>query len=100
VSPSKRDNPDDAGAAVDLATRLELELHGLDGELAEIEMLVAQATTEAARHEQKRVQAADRLSVVGSMPPEDLIALNAQLVTLTRRASVMESQVDVLEGKR
>jgi two-component system sensor histidine kinase DegS len=100
VSPSKRDNPDDAGAAVDLATRLELELHGLDGELAEIEMLVAQAKTEAVRHEQKRVQAADRLAGGGSMPPDDLNALNAQLVTLTRRASVMEAQVDVLEGKR
>ena len=100
MSPSKRDTPDDAGAAVDLATRLELELHGLDGELAEIEMLVAQAKTEAVRHEQKRAQAADRLAGGGSMPPEDLISLNAQLVTLTRRASVMEAQVDVLEGKR
>ena len=60
----------------------------------------AQAKTEAVRHEQKRAQAADRLAGGGSMPPEDLIALNAQLVTLTRRASVMEAQVDVLEGKR
>jgi two-component system, NarL family, sensor histidine kinase DegS len=98
VSPSKRDTPDDAGAAVDLATRLELELHGLDGEMAEIEMLVAQATTEAVRHE--RAQAADRLASGANLPPEDLIALYAQLVTLTRRASVMEAQVDVLEGKR
>ena len=52
MSPSKRDTPDDAGAAaVDLATRLDLELQGLDGELAEIDMLVNQARTEAARHE-------------------------------------------------
>ena len=72
MSPSKRDTPDDAGAAVDLATRLELELHGLDGELAEIEMLVNQAKSEAIRHEQKRAQAADRLAAGGSMPPEDL----------------------------
>jgi two-component system, NarL family, sensor histidine kinase DegS len=101
VSPSKRDASDDAGAAaVDLATRLELELQGLDSELAEIELLVNQAKTEATRHEQKRVQTADRLAGSTNLPPDDLIALNAQLVTLTRRASVMEAQVDVLEGKR
>jgi two-component system, NarL family, sensor histidine kinase DegS len=101
VSPSKRDASEDAGAAaVDLATRLELELQGLDGELAEIELLVNQARTEATRHEQKRVQTADRLAGGANLPPDDLIALNAQLVTLTRRASVMEAQVDVLEGKR
>jgi two-component system sensor histidine kinase DegS len=34
------------------------------------------------------------------MPTDDVIALNSQLVTLTRRASVMEAQVEVLEGKR
>jgi two-component system, NarL family, sensor histidine kinase DegS len=101
VAPSKRDHSDDAGAAVaDLGTRLAAEIAALDGELSEIEMLVSQARTEAARHEQKRSQTSDRLAGGGSLPPEDLIALNAQLVTLTRRASVMESQVDVLEGKR
>jgi hypothetical protein len=33
-------------------------------------------------------------------PAEDVIASNVQLVGLTRRAAVMESQVDSLEGKR
>ncbi len=101
MSPSRRDPSDDAGAAAaDLGTRLGLEIHGLDGELTEIEMLVNQARTEATRHEQKRAQIADKLAGAVSLPPEDLAALNAQLVTLTRRASVMEAQVEVLEGKR
>ncbi len=100
MASSKREPSDDAGTAVDLATRLDIEIHSLDAELSEIDMLVNQARTEATRHEQKRAQAADKLAGGGSLPPEDLAALNAQLVTLTRRASVMEAQVEVLEGKR
>jgi two-component system, NarL family, sensor histidine kinase DegS len=101
VSPAKRELADDATAESVgvLSTRLESELRGLDAELAEIEMLVAQARTEAGRHEQKRVQATEKLTGGAHMPAEDVAALNAQLVTLTRRASVMEAQVDVLEGK-
>ncbi len=101
MSSAQREPADEAPASVgDLATRLAFEVQGLDRELAEIEMLVSQARTEASRHEQKRVQAADRLAASAALPPEDLAALNAQLVTLTRRAAVMEAQVDVLEGKR
>jgi two-component system sensor histidine kinase DegS len=101
VSPTKREPSaepatDNAG---DLAGRLVADIAALDAELAEIEMLVAQAATEAGRHEQKRVVTAEKLTGV-NLPPEDLATLNAQLVLLTRRASVMESQVDVLEGKR
>src|SRR5206468_9231465 len=62
-------------------------------------MLIAQARTEAGRHEQKRIQASEKMTGTVGMPQEDLLALNTQLVTLTRRAAVMESQVDVLEGK-
>jgi len=99
VSAGKHDPADDAAeSAGDLATRLEHDLQGLDHELAEIAMLIAQARTEAGRHEQKRVQTSDRIGG-GGLAPEDLVALNAQLVTLTRRAAVMEAQVDVLEGK-
>ncbi|HUQ77840.1 MAG TPA: histidine kinase [Patescibacteria group bacterium] len=105
MSPSKQPaaadadfDPDRAGAD-NLAGRLAADIRALDAELTEIEMLVAQAATEAGRHEQKRAQAAEKLTAV-NLPPEDLVTLNAQLVLLTRRASVMESQVDVLEGKR
>jgi len=101
VASSKRDAADDAGAdAADLVTRLETEIRGLDSELAEIDMLVNQARTEAGRHEQKRAQTAEKLATSTNLPTEDVIGLNSQLVTLTRRAGVMESQVEVLEGKR
>ncbi len=98
-SDSDSDTHSDTDGAGDLAGRLAADIRALDAELTEIEMLVAQASTEAGRHEQKRAQTAEKLTGV-NLPPEDLVSLNAQLVLLTRRASVMESQVDVLEGKR
>src|SRR5215213_7623781 len=63
-------------------------------------MLVAQAQTEATRHEQRRAQTAEKLASGVNLPPADVATLNSQLVSLTRRAAVMEAQVDVLEGKR
>jgi two-component system, NarL family, sensor histidine kinase DegS len=84
----------------DLATRLSTEITALDNELTEIEMLVAQAQSEATRHEQRRVQTTEKLASAVNLPAPDVAALNTQLVSLTRRAAVMESQVDVLEGKR
>ncbi len=83
-----------------LAGRIAAEVDALDHELAEIDMLVGQAKAEASRHEQKRAQTAERL---GTTPPRDPAAAGdawGQLVTLTRRAVLMEAQVDVLEGKR
>jgi two-component system, NarL family, sensor histidine kinase DegS len=77
-----------------LTERARREAEILDRELAEIDMLVAQARTEAQRHEQKRAQTAERASA-----SQDAQAW-AALVPLTRRAAVMEAQVDVLEGKR
>ena len=88
-------------ALSDLSSRVTRDIATLDGELAEIDLLVTQARTEAERHELKRTQTVEKL---GSLPPAtpaaDVIALNGQLVTLTRRATLMEAQVDVLEGKR
>jgi two-component system, NarL family, sensor histidine kinase DegS len=101
VSAAKREPSDGGEIPVgDLGIRLEAELVGVDSELAEIEMLVSQARTEAGRHEQKRVQTTEKLTAGVNMPAEDLVALSTQLVTLTRRAAVMEAQVDLLEGKR
>ena len=102
MSSVNRDPADDSAptSAGDLAARVAAEIQSLDHELTEIEMLVTQARTEAGRHEQKRVQATERLSSAVNLPPEDIAAMNAQLVTLTRRAAVMESQVEVLEGKQ
>ncbi len=92
---------DTAASAAQLATEIRAELEALDRELAEIDMLVGQARTEAARHEQKRAQAMDRLANPG--PNQNLVELAegyGTLVTLTRRAILMEAQVDVLDGKR
>jgi len=88
-------------AQAELTARVTREIATLDAELTEIDMLVAQARTEAERHELKRTQTTEKLAgLPEASPADDVIALNAQLVTLTRRASVMESQVEVLEGKR
>ena len=89
-----------AGSAGKLADRLTIEVDALDRELREIDMLVAQARTEAERHEAKRTQVAEKVSQGENLPAGDLATLNGQLVTLTRRASVMEAQVEVLEGKQ
>ena len=90
-----------AGDLDKLARRLEDDLLKLDKELGEVELLVNQATAEATRHETRRATAAEKL---GAMPKVDAAKeqsdLAASLITLTKRAALMESQVDVLEGKR
>ena len=84
-----------------LVSQLREEIAALDRELNEIELLAGQARTEAVRHEQKRVQATERLA---NPDPNASLSELAEgygtLVTLTKRAVLMESQVDVLEGKR
>ena len=89
------DKPSSDGA---LAT----ELAALDLELGEIDMLVSQARVEAGRHEQKRAQAEDKLGALVAAKGEtkDVLELTTQLIGLTRRAALMEAQVEVLEGKR
>jgi len=84
-----------------LGETLDRDLEGLARELAEIELLVGQARSEAGRHEQKRAQAAERLAGLGAgAAPAELAEANAQVVTLTRRAADMEAQRDVLAGKQ
>jgi two-component system sensor histidine kinase DegS len=101
VASTQRDEPADVtDPAGGLAVRLATEVAALDRELAEIELLVNQAQTEATRHEQRRAQTADKLALSGNAPAADIVTLNSQLVSLTRRAAVMEAQVEVLEGKR
>ena len=93
------------GSGIDgggLAGRLAADLAALDAELSEIDLLISQATAEAERHEQKRASAADRLAAAqsGGESPVALLEQATALVALTRRAAVMEAQVEVLTGKR
>jgi two-component system sensor histidine kinase DegS len=90
---SPADQPPDAGEA--LGARLADDIATLDRELTEIDMLVGQARAESGRHEQKRVQAADRLAEA-----KDTAEAYTQVLLLTRRAALMEAQVDILDGKR
>jgi len=86
-----------------LSCRLVDDARNLDAELAEVDLLVEQAKTEAARHVARRAAAADKLTALGKdagADPKVQLELSAQLITLTKRAALMESQVDVLEGKR
>ena len=79
------------------------ERETLDRELAEMEMLIAQARIEATRHEGKRAAVAEKLTALADgteANPQDLLELKDQLVTLTKRAVLMEAQVDVLVGKQ
>jgi len=85
----------------ELTSRLISDLATLEGELSEIELLVTQARAEAARHEGRRATAASKLAALGpDGDAEERLALTTTLVTLSKRAALMESQVDVLEGKR
>jgi two-component system, NarL family, sensor histidine kinase DegS len=87
----------------DLAGRLAEDVARLDRELAELGLLSSQAATEGARHDQRRAAAADRVAALQSSAATDAteaLEASAGLLALTRRASLMEAQIEVLEGKR
>ncbi len=86
----------------ELVEQARRETAALDTELREIEMLIGQARAEAQRHETRRSQASDKIASYAGRSgadPKELADLNAQLVTLTQRATLMAAQGDVLEGK-
>ncbi len=85
----------------DLSGRLADDLIKLDGELSEVDQLVTQAKSEATRHEARRAAAAEKFAALTQDgDPKERLDQTASLVTLTKRAALMETQVDVLEGKR
>ena len=90
-------------AVIQLADELEQERATLDRELAEIELLLGQVKTEAERYEARRAEAEVRLTALeteGRAPPDRLAEARAQLMSQTRRATMMQSQLEVLEGKQ
>jgi two-component system sensor histidine kinase DegS len=85
----------------ELATRLADDLAALDRELGEVDLLITQAKAEATRHEGRRVAGAEKLDLLAAdADPKERAELASALVTLTKRAALMETQVEVLEGKR
>lgn len=73
----------------------------LERELAEIELLLRQAGTEAERHEARRVQAEERVHALERDDPGgELPEARAALINQTRRGTLMEAQLDVLGGKQ
>jgi two-component system, NarL family, sensor histidine kinase DegS len=98
--------PSAPASASEIAVRMGDEVAVLDKELGEVELLITQARAEATRHETRRAAAVEKLTAAATAaeargePAGELAELNAQLVLLTKRAALMESQVDVLEGKQ
>ncbi len=94
---------DQTGAIAGGLAEARSQVERLDTELAEITLLEQAARAEASRHEQRRVQAADRLTALQGRPdadPAEVREATTQLVTLAGRAAVMQAQVDVLAGKQ
>jgi hypothetical protein len=78
------------------------DISTLNQELEELNLLSTQATSEAERHETRRVKAEERVAAMERDPRADLNELRearAQLLTLSRRAVLFEAQQQVLEGK-
>ncbi|MBI3749165.1 MAG: hypothetical protein HY262_10025 [Chloroflexi bacterium] len=106
--PEAPESPDSTppSSAAELAERMQDEVARLGRELEEVELLITQARTEAARHEARRASASDKLATMlhlaasNGEPVPDTAEQNAQVVLLTKRAALMESQVDVLDGKQ
>jgi two-component system sensor histidine kinase DegS len=85
----------------ELAARLSDDLAKLDNELSEVDVLITQAKSEAGRHEARRTAAEDKLAgLTSAADAKDRVELATSLITLTKRAALMETQVEVLEGKR
>jgi two-component system sensor histidine kinase DegS len=88
-------------ASADLAAQLAAESANLDAEIREIDMLVNQARSESVRHETRRASAVEKLAAMGSSTSaREAIDLATQTVTLTRRAALMDAQVEILEAKK
>jgi two-component system sensor histidine kinase DegS len=87
----------------ELAADLERDRATIERELAEIELLMRQAASEVERHEGRRAQAEDRVSALEKdtrADPDSLAAAHAQLLSQTRRQTMMQGQIEVLAGKQ
>ncbi len=98
--------PSDAGAMRalgEIQSWLVAEIDRLDREAAEIELLEQQTRVEAERHRARRTQCEDRVTTLEADPASDKVEVvdaRKQLLEVTRRATLMEAQSQVLEGKQ
>jgi two-component system sensor histidine kinase DegS len=85
-----------------LADELAADQATLERELTEIELLLRQATTESERHEARRVQAEERVTLLERDDPgaPELPEARSTLLAQTRRVTLMQAQLDVLGGKQ
>jgi len=85
-----------------LAEDLERDRQTLQRELDEIDLLLKQTATEVERNESRRVQAEERLTQIERErdTPEQVVDARLQLLSQTRRSTLMQAQVDVLTGKQ
>jgi len=74
----------------------------LERELGEVELLLGQVRTEAQRHEARRQQTSDRFDALlkAGKAGDDLREAHDQLMVQSKRASLMDAQLEVLEGKQ
>ncbi|CAN5128776.1 hypothetical protein BH24CHL7_BH24CHL7_02950 [soil metagenome] len=96
-------HPGEPVSLASITTALEAEKASLDRELTEIELLLQQVKSESERYEQRRTQLAERLSTLEATrttAPPELEAAREHLYDQTRRAALMSSQLQVLEGKQ
>ncbi|MEO8470237.1 MAG: histidine kinase [Chloroflexota bacterium] len=85
----------------EIAEALLEDAAALEREIAEIDMLVAQARTEAGHHQTRRSVASDKLTKLAETASvQDVMDLATQVVTLTRRSALMDAQLEILEAKR
>jgi two-component system, NarL family, sensor histidine kinase DegS len=85
-----------------LVAALTGERASLDRELSEIELLIQQARNETERLETRRAKGEQRVVALEEEPRTEPAAMRdarAQLLTLTQRATMMQAQLEVLEGK-
>ncbi len=95
--------PGEVTSLASITAALEAERAILERELTEIELLLQQVRSESERYEQRRVQLAERsskLEASRTAAAPELEAAREQLYDQTRRAALMDSQLQVLEGKQ